>query len=382
MVLGKMEQSNTSAVLGDRLMLKWFRRIESGVNPDLEVTRFLTDRGFAHVPAVAGFSAYRPDSGEPMATALLQEFIPNEGDVWALTLDRLDDFVDRAAAAEEPAPLADPSTRSLVARAAEEVPDVAHRMIDSYLDTAWLLGTRTAELHRALASDPPDPEFGQVPFAAFDQRSLYQSLRNSASQTLLVLKRAIAGLPEAARDDARSVVAAEAEIEGRYRRVLEGRLTAMKIRVHGDLHLGQVLWTGKDVVLTDFEGEPARPLSERRRRRACIVDVAGMIRSFHYAAYGLLADPVAAGSAARHQDLAALQPWMNYWYVWTAATFLRGYREAARDATFLPRSDDEFVRLLDAFLLEKAIYEVGYELNNRPDWIRIPLRGIRELLAT
>ena len=143
-----------------------------------------------------------------------------------------------------------------------------------------------------------------------------------------------------------------------------------------------MLYTGRDVVIIDFEGEPSRPLAERRRRRSALVDVAGMIRSFHYAAHGLLLDPAAAGSSVRPDDLPALEPWLNFWYQWVAATFLRGYREAAAGAVFMPATDEEFARLLDAFLLEKAIYEVAYELNNRPDWVRIPLRGIRELLAT
>jgi maltose alpha-D-glucosyltransferase/alpha-amylase len=255
-------------------------------------------------------------------------------------------------------------------------------MIDPFLDTAWLLGARTAELHGALASDPHDPAFAPMPFAPLDQRSLYQSLRNQARQTLAMVSRAAARLPEDLREAARDVAGAEPAIEARYRLLLEGRLTAQRIRIHGDYHAGQVLWTGGDVVIIDFEGEPLRPLSERRRKRSALVDVAGMIRSFHYAAYGLLTDPKAAGSSARPEDLAALEPWIGYWYAWTAATFLRGYRATAGDAPFMPRTDEEFVRLLEAFLFEKAIYEVAYELNNRPDWVRIPLRGIRELLAT
>jgi maltose alpha-D-glucosyltransferase/alpha-amylase len=178
------------------------------------------------------------------------------------------------------------------------------------------------------------------------------------------------------------VLAAEAQVEARYQAILGARLTARRIRVHGDYHAGQVLYTGRDVVIIDFEGEPARPLSERRRKRSALVDVAGMIRSFHYAAHGLLLDPAASGSSARTLDLPALEPWVSFWYQWVAATFLRGYRQAADGAIFVPTTDDEFARLLDAFLLEKAIYEVAYELNNRPDWIRIPLRGIRELLVS
>jgi maltose alpha-D-glucosyltransferase/alpha-amylase len=380
--IGKVEQSNSSAILGDRLIVKLFRRLETGINPDLEVTRFLTDRRFPNIAALAGFAAYRTEEGEPTALAIAQQFIPNEGDVWALTLDRLDDFLDRAAASEEPAPAVDTSVRGLLAHAAAETPDLARRMIEPYLDTAWLLGTRTGELHRALAAPSDNPDFAPLPFAPLDQRSLYQSLRNQARQTFSLVARMVSRLPEAIQADAREVLAADATIEAKFRALLADRLTAQRIRIHGDYHAGQVLYTGRDVVIIDFEGEPLRPLSERRRKRSALVDVAGMIRSFHYAAHGLLRDPAASGSAARAADLPALEPWIAFWYQWVAATFLRGYREAAGNAIFIPTTDEEFARLLDAFLLEKAIYEVSYELNNRPDWVRIPLRGVRELVAT
>jgi maltose alpha-D-glucosyltransferase/alpha-amylase len=379
--LSRVEQSNSSAMFGDRLMQKLFRRLERGINPDLEVTRYLTERGFPNIAALAGFAAYRTDEGDPTAVALLQQYIPNEGDVWALMLDRLDEFVDRAAAEANP-PAANTSTRALLASAAEDTPPWAARMIEPFLDTAWLLGTRTAELHVALAADPGNPDFAPQPFTPMDQRSLYQSLRNQAKQTVAFLSRVRGRLPADVRESVEATIAAEPQIEARYRAVLDGRLTGQRIRIHGDLHAGQILYTGRDVVLIDFEGEPARPLSERRRRRSALVDVAGMLRSFHYGAHGLLLDPQAAGSSARTADLPGLEPWINGWYQWVAATYLRAYRAAAGHAAFVPRSDDEFARLLDAFLLEKALYEVSYELNNRPDWVRVPLRGIRELLTT
>jgi maltose alpha-D-glucosyltransferase/alpha-amylase len=344
--VSKTEQSNSSAIIGDRLILKLFRRLESGINPDLEVTRFLTEQHFPHIAAVAGFAVYRTLDGDPTAAAIAQQFIPNEGDVWALMLDRLDDFVDRAAASEEQAPIAQTSVRDLLARSHEEPPDIARRMIEPFLDTAWLLGVRTAELHRALASDPDNPDFAPQAFSVMDQRSLYQSLRNQARQTFQFVGRLAPRLPVDVQSDARDMLGLEGPVETRFRALLGERLTGRRIRVHGDLHAGQILYTGRDVVIIDFEGEPLRPLSERRRRRSALVDVAGMIRSFHYAAHGLLLDPAAAGSSV------------------------------------MPATEDEFARLLDAFLLEKAIYEVSYELNNRPDWVRIPLRGIRELLAT
>jgi maltose alpha-D-glucosyltransferase/alpha-amylase len=254
-------------------------------------------------------------------------------------------------------------------------------MIDTYLDTAWLLGRRTGELHRALASGTDDPDFAPEPFTPMDQRSLYQSLRNGARRAFQLLARRESTLPEPVAADIRRIVEAEPQVEARYRSILEARLTAQRIRVHGDYHAGQVLWTGRDLVIIDFEGEPARPLSERRRKRPALVDVAGMIRSFHYAAHGTQIHSDQPG-VARPGDPAALEPWLAFWYLHVSAAFLRGYRESAADGVFVPQGDDEFARLLDAFLLEKAIYELGYELNNRPDWISIPIRGITELLGS
>jgi maltose alpha-D-glucosyltransferase/alpha-amylase len=155
----------------------------------------------------------------------------------------------------------------------------------------------------------------------------------------------------------------------------------MRIRVHGDFHAGQVLHTGRDLVIIDFEGEPARPLSERRLKRSALRDVAGMIRSFHYAAYGSLLHSN-LGPNIRDEDAETLDPWIRAWYRWVSAAYLRGYREATAGADFLPTDEDEWAILLDAMLFHKAFYELGYELNNRPDWVGIPLRGIAQLLAT
>ena len=197
----RTEQSNSSVVLGDRLMLKLFRRLEEGINPDLEVTRFLTDRAFPNVPAVAGWVAYRVPDREPSALAILQEYVPNEGDLWTYTLDQLDDFLERAAAVGEPPGRLDTSVRALLAAAAADAPATARTMVDTFLDTAWLLGRRTGELHRAPSSDHDDPNFAPEPYAPLDQRSLYQSLRNGTRQTFQLLSRRLGSLPEAARPD-------------------------------------------------------------------------------------------------------------------------------------------------------------------------------------
>jgi maltose alpha-D-glucosyltransferase / alpha-amylase len=246
---------------------------------------------------------------------------------------------------------------------------------------AHLLGTRTGELHQVLASHFDDRAFAPEPFTPLYQRSLYQSVRSTVRQTLRGLSRRLDSLPERGQADARAALALENSIDARLQALLNHRITGMLIRCHGDYHAGQVLYTGRDFVIIDFEGEPGRPLSQRRLRRSALTDVAGMIRSFHYAASGsLLRTEVLAG--VRREDTVALETWSRHWYVWVAAAFLRGYRAATEDAEFLPDSEEGWAILLDAFLLQKAFYELNYELNNRPDWVTIPLQGIVSLLES
>jgi maltose alpha-D-glucosyltransferase/alpha-amylase len=182
------------------------------------------------------------------------------------------------------------------------------------------------------------------------------------------------------RDQAQQVLNLEGTISERFQAILDQKPTVMRIRCHGDYHLGQVLYTGHDFVIIDFEGEPARPLSERRIKRSALHDVAGMLRSFHYAAYSALLDREASG-VVRPEDIPILEPWARFWYLWVSAAFLKAYLAEAGQASFIPQSREELQALLDAFLLEKAIYEVGYELNNRPEWVRIPLQGILDLVG-
>ncbi|TAM78551.1 MAG: maltose alpha-D-glucosyltransferase [Chloroflexota bacterium] len=376
----RAEQSNTSMVFDERLVLKLFRRVEAGVNPDLEMGRFLTRHGFTHTPALAGSLEYHPRHGHSATVAMLQAYVPNEGDAWAFTQDELVHFFERAAATGEPPQLTDASAAGLVAGSASDVEPATGELIGRYLDTAWLLGTRTGELHHVLASDAADPAFAPEPFSALHQRSLYQSIRNEANGSLGLLGRDLASLTGPARALADDVLAAAPLIQERLEALLHRRVGGIRIRCHGDFHLGQVLYTGSDVAVIDFEGEPARPLGERRLRRPALTDVASMIRSFHYAALGTLRQALASG-AVRAEDAASLEGWARLWYVSAAGAFLRGYREATAGAAFVPADDGTFAFLLDVLLMRKAIYELGYELDNRPDWVAVPLDGIRQLLG-
>jgi maltose alpha-D-glucosyltransferase/alpha-amylase len=234
-------------------------------------------------------------------------------------------------------------------------------------------------MHIALASGLSNVDFAPEPFTLMYQTSLYQSLRGFTIRNLQFLRERLRYLPEDTREDARQVLDREKEIIARYNLVRKGKLTASRIRCHGDYHLGQLLFTGKDFVIIDFEGEPARSLSERRLKRSPLRDIAGMLRSFHYAAYTALSRQ--APLLTKPEDvLPLLQHWAQYWYIWVSVEFLNTYLDIVSQIGLLPEDTEQIKVLLDAFLLDKAIYEVGYELNHRPDWANVPLQGILHLL--
>lgn len=375
----RTEQSNTSVTYGQRFILKIFRRIQPGINPDLEIGRFLTERGFAHMPPVAGAMEYRKNREEPSTLAVLQGFVANQGDAWTHTLDILshyfENIVSRGVQAAPPPGVLLPESVKL------PLPEEVSPFIGAYAESARLLGERTAELHLALASAGEDrPDFVAEPFSRLYQRSLYQSMRTLTGQNLQLLRHRADRLPADALDGARNLLDREMEILGRFRSLLDLKITAMRIRCHGDFHLGQVLFTGKDFVIIDFEGEPARPITERRIKRSPLRDVAGMLRSFHYVVYSGLLHAEALG-LIHPEDYPWLESWADFWQSWVCAIFLKSYLEVSGRGSFLPETEQELQVLLDTYLLEKAVYELGYELNNRPDWVKIPIRGIRHLLG-
>ena len=349
--LSTAEQSNNSVVFGERMIMKLFRRLEEGENPDLEVGRFLTEKaGFKHIAPVAGSLEYR-SAGRPAGTVgMLQGYVPNQGDAWTHTLHQLDAHLGRADLGKD------------------EVPA-------THLEQAALLGRRTAELHLALASDPDDPAFAPTASTMLDQRSAYQATRTQAGQVFQLLRQFAVRLPEAVRADVKLLLELEGELQARLRAILQRPITASRIRVHGDYHLGQVLWTGSDFVIVDFEGEPARTLAERRLKRWPQKDVAGMLRSYAYAA------ETAVRHHHAHPDPERLEALSRRWRGAIEAAFLGAYAQAAGNASFVPAGDPERRILLEHFLFDKAIYEVRYELNSRPDWVGIPIRGILDLMG-
>jgi len=373
---GSAEQSNTSVLFGDRFILKLFRRQEPGLNPDAEIGRYLTEHTiFTHVPPFAGVIEYSSGSGSEASTlAMLQGLVANEGDGWKWTLEELDRYYEtcaplafsEAAAAE----LANPV--DLSERPASQL---ARDHVGIYLESAATLGRRTAELHLALASPTSDPAFAPESLAAQDVENLLEEVREHASNVFDLLKERVSYLPDEVVEIAASVLSQRRRMLDNFKTFRSDNFHAQRTRIHGDYHLGQVLKVKTDFVILDFEGEPARPLAYRRSKQSPLRDVAGMLRSFSYASYASLIN-----YTTRHsEDVARLEHWGQLWERAASAEFLRAYRDTAQAGQFLPPDKGDFRKLLDIFLLDKALYEVRYELNSRPAWVRIPLLGILSL---
>ncbi|MCC5951630.1 MAG: maltose alpha-D-glucosyltransferase [Acidimicrobiia bacterium] len=376
------EQSNTSRVYGNTVVFKMFRRAQDGVNPDLELGRFLTEQAqFPHTARLLGALEYqRSRRSEPRTLGVLTSYVPNEGDAWNYTLDAIGLFYETASASrgDQELPEPDDYEELLLGRAGEPPADVAVA-IGPYLDSAQSLGGRTAELHRALAGGT-SVDFAPEPFTQLWQRSLYQSMQAQVRPTLAAVRRMLSRLDDVAATQAEAVLAAEDRLVDHFSVVRRHLISCSRIRVHGDLHLGQVLHAGRDFVFIDFEGEPSRSPSERRIKRSALVDVAGMVRSFQYAADGGLWAHLERGLLIPDtiEDLARRA---RVWQYWVTNAYIRGYLDEARGEVFVPEDDDDLRALLRAFLLEKALYEVRYDLAHRPHWAGIPLTGVLQLLG-
>jgi trehalose synthase-fused probable maltokinase len=319
---------------------------------------------------------YEQTAEEPSHIAVLQEFVPSQADGWSYALDELRRYFDQVDG------LGPPDPAWLGARKAFDlvevpVPGGVCDLAMAYIDSARVLGRRTAELHIALSQDTSSEAFAPQPFTRADSEAVAAGAAAAARRDVELLQRNLITLAPEVVDDARFLIA---RIDGLLAQLQTARekldLTTAAIRIHGDYHLGQVLWSEGDYYLLDFEGEPARPLQARRRKQSPLKDVAGMVRSFSYASYAALF----ARTANRVSEVERLEPWARVWHLWSGASFLKGYFETAGDAPFVPSDPVQRASLLDLFLLDKAFYELQYELNNRPEWVRIPLTGILELL--
>jgi maltose alpha-D-glucosyltransferase/alpha-amylase len=358
-----VEQSNSSAAIGNRVVLKAYRKLAPGAQPEVEIGRFLIEEArFANTPPLLGAIERVGADGQTTALAAAFGFVRNQGNGWVYTVEYLQRTLDQLrllAAAEHP-----------------ESAAPAHEPHAFYLAQARVLGQRTAELHRALATPTGDTAFAAEPITRADLRAWQRTARHQAETAFKALRHALPKLEDADREQAQALLKRRDVCQARIEALAEADIGASKTRIHGDYHLGQVLVAQNDFYLLDFEGEPARPLAERRAKSSPLKDVAGMLRSFDYAAFAAVVGLSEAhpGSADVVRSLA------EAWRQASAEAFLNAYRATIAGCPSYPESDAEAGRLLALFLLEKALYEICYEAANRPNWIRIPLKGVTNLL--
>jgi maltose alpha-D-glucosyltransferase/alpha-amylase len=382
---GSAEQSNTSILYGKDYILKLFRRLQPGENPDVEIGRYLTESAhFSRIASFLGEISITPASGEKTTVAMLQQLIPNSGDGWEWFVGQIESVlarsVDLAVPKEQP--------RGSFLHDSEPLPEMMQPALES-LEAAALLGQRTAELHLALAAPSENAAFVPEPITSEDLAYDADRVEAQLKATLDALRLQLASLDEATADAAALLLSRRVELIARARQIASLPVHGRRIRIHGDFHLGQTLRAGGDTayeakhgdfVFLDFEGEPARSLAERRRKQSPLKDVAGMLRSFSYAAHFALRhlrDEEAESTREAASD--RLIAWARFWENAASTRFLQAYRQTiAANPALLPEPQSSQA-LLDVYLLEKALYELLYELNNRPTWLRIPIFGILSL---
>ncbi|MCL7488234.1 MAG: maltose alpha-D-glucosyltransferase [Desulfobulbaceae bacterium] len=371
-----VEQSNTSIIIGESFVLKLYRKLEEGANPDVEMSLFLTEKSrFTGIARVAGTLHYTGPAGGMATIGMLQEFIPNRGDGWSYTLFALKNYFAKAAKMAAAGTRAPGRNDSFAEDFRIKPPDFFVSMDPGYVEAAGTLGRRTAQFHLALAQEKKNAQFKPVKATAVFTEQLAETISREVQEVLAMLGAAISDVSPSVRKQADRVLVEGPDLLGRIGSAADiGENLGLLIRHHGDYHLGQVLRTNdNDFILLDFEGEPLRPLAERRSKNSPLKDIAGMIRSFQYAVSSAL-----SASAESDTERVKLQPWGRAWYEWICTVFLKSYFDTAGDAPFLPKTDAGFI--LEIFLLEKVFYELKYELNNRPDWMHIPLAGIIDII--
>ncbi|MDG3003571.1 maltose alpha-D-glucosyltransferase [Paludisphaera mucosa] len=383
--INRSERFNTTLVFDERLTLKTFRCVEAEVNPDFEMRSFVSARQDSLIVApVLGYLEYRRVHGAPVTVAVLNQYIPNQGTAWVLTLNQLSQYYERVAAGvhrravvEVPPPETTSDQNSPEASGEETTFET---MLAGFDVHARKLGVQTARLHRTLASDRITVEFRPEPFGRLYQRSLYQSMRNLTHQVFTRLSAVLAKLPEPTKADAERLLGLREPLLARFQHVSSRNYGGSRIRIHGDFELDQVLYTGSEFVVYDFEGDADDSSGERRVKRSPLRDVASMIRSFDYAAYGVLFDledkQTRPPGMVREEDRAALEPWARRWQERVSQQFVDAYLEAVDVPGLLPEGREDVKSLLDVFLLERVLDDVGRDLARRPEWVGIPIRAL------
>jgi maltose alpha-D-glucosyltransferase/alpha-amylase len=379
-----LDSPNTFVNLGEDFVLKLYRKVEPGTNPDRQMEEFLTERtDFAHIPKALGWLEYctRDDDEEKRTTlGLVTSYVRDATQGWQYMIDHLSLYFERALAVQnEDARAKEVINGSPLTLAQRPVPPLMAELLGTVENIAHLLGVRTAELHEALSSHPEVQEFSPEAFTDFYRHGLYHGMLGQVGRSLDALRLRLKTLPESVRAGAQELLASEAAIRNGMFPLRDQRISGARIRIHGDYQLSNLLFTGNDVIIRNFDGPAGRPLSERCIKRSGLRDVASMIRSLHYAAHAVSFGYV-PGVVKGREQAAHIDRWAEHWHEWVSAMFLQGYLETSRGMEFLPRTESEMQILLRAHLIEKALLEISYELENRPEWVRIPVEGLLLLL--
>ncbi|QDR79637.1 maltose alpha-D-glucosyltransferase [Sporomusa termitida] len=365
------EHNNSSILFKPLFVLKIFRKIETGINPDLEILRHFSEIGFGYAPKVHGSMEYFNDRNEVTTIAVLQQFVPHRGTAWDCVLDHLGDFYERILSSRQPPLLPVP----FWAAVEKAIPDDVSQMTGAYLESLVQLGLRTGEMHIALAGGGDQLEFTPEPFNDFHRQALYHGVAQELSGVKWLLKKQMPSLEQEDQLLAAKILEYEQEVMRRIENMKVMEFNAARIRCHGDYRLEQLLYTGHDYMIIDFEGNPERPLSERRLKRSPLLDVASMLHSLYCASQAIHLG-IVPGIEVSTENQELLQRWSQSWYNWAAASFLRGYVNSVKDTGLLPVDRQQLEVLLDVFLLQRGLYQVVAELKNRPTWIGIALSGL------
>jgi len=373
------KEGNTRMIFADRMVLKFYRHVCPGTNPELEIGRHLAAKNFANSPHILGALEYRGNDGSDMTLAVARSFVPYAKNAWQFTLESVARYYERvfASAAQGQTPDAPPAFGPLKLLQHVTQPEMPDH-VGSYLESARLLGVRTAELHLALAAGSDDGEFNLEPITPHYLRGVFQTMRFLAAQNLQLLRRQIKALPSDLAPVAERVAGLEPAILKHYRPLIEQSFEAARIRTLGCCQLDQILWTGRDFVFVDFEGDVTLSISERRLKRSPLSDVARLVRSFHHAAYAGFHQQVELGSIAR-ENLPKFEPWVRHWNRAVSRAFLQAYCERTRQSPLLPADEDKLRTLLLAYVLHEVVDELGRELRARSDNVRAPLQAIINL---
>jgi maltose alpha-D-glucosyltransferase/alpha-amylase len=369
----KADQSNTSIVYGDKLFLKLMRRAEEGKNPEIDIGSVLAKHNFAYATRLLGYAEFKTPESEPSAFLVLHEYLRNQGDAWKLFSEEFGRFVDNALSSAEFSKYAQPKLMTDL----EPIPQALIDLLGiPFVENVKLLAKRTAEFHLTLLSETEDPDFAPDQFGHQYLVSITQSMMSYATRVFNQLNVAT-NLNDEAKQSAKVLLDSRQRLMNRFLGLRSATIDSVRSRIHGDYHLGQVLYTGNDFTIIDYEGEPMRSIGDRRTKRSPLRDIAGMIRSFHYVANSYIRQSVVL---QKDRERSKLEMIVDVWTSTVSTIYLSSYVARVKDSPIVPTDTTAFRMLFEAYLLEKAIYEVGYELNNRPDWMIIPVKDLLHLL--